>query len=140
MAAAFAAMQRPCAPRLVLVHLDSVEMDRGRARSHCVPVGSTEQAERTRAAGSPGEAGLGEDRSHALAKIGPRDSGPRRRLRRSLLPWPSGKWLERGCKRWRQGPGFAVCPVGLDAFGALSGPGGGDLVLVELQEVVGRCC
>jgi hypothetical protein len=47
-----------------------------------------------------------------------------------------GKKVERG----RRGAGFVVGPVGLAAFRALSGLGGGDLVVVELQEVVGRCC
>jgi hypothetical protein len=51
-----------------------------------------------------------------------------------------GKCLERGCDRARQRAGFAACSVGLAAFGGLSGRRGGDLVLVELEEVVGRCC
>jgi hypothetical protein len=60
--------------------------------------------------------------------------------RRAHSSWVSGKCLERGCDRARQRAGFAACSVGLAAFGGLSGRRGGDLVLVELEEVVGRCC
>jgi hypothetical protein len=48
--------------------------------------------------------------------------------------------LERGVERRAADKASRSVPVGLAAFGALLGPGGGDLVVVELQEVVGRCC
>ena len=53
-------------------------------------------------------------------------------------PWPSGKGFGR---RAAGGAGGRNVPVGerIGRFGALSGPCGADLVVVELQEVVGRC-
>jgi hypothetical protein len=50
-----------------------------------------------------------------------------------------GQMVEAGFWARTVGEQDWLCQVGLAAFGAFSGPGGGDLVSVELEQVVGRC-